>query len=232
MKMKFSHVLLTGILLLGISVAVVQAGQPQGGGGKKTAQAPAAQPAPADPKADSPPPPPAPPTVINLSPTGTGSLQLGVQVNGTFAYPFTFTANPALLNGIKMDPKSGEIDYTLTDLKAGPQNTTITVTDTTGATVATSNVTFLVGPVPLVTIGSAPKAAPPAGSGTPDNKNPMIAANTAYEGGDTIRGSILSTAPGGAAADGAAPGGAAPGGGKTGVSTPPALRMAHLLAWH
>src|SRR5882757_2682336 len=72
-------------------------------------------------------------TRIVLLSNANNSIQLGVLVNGRFAYPFTFTANPGLTSGISIS-ESGVLSGTPS--KTDEQNTQIIVTDSNGKVVA------------------------------------------------------------------------------------------------
>ena len=166
MKTRISHVL-SGCFSVGVLAVALQAGKPPQGGGANPSAA-AAQ-----------------PTTINLSPTGANLLQLGIQVNGPASYPFVFTADPPLTNGLEISAM-GEIKGTLT--KTDDQATTITVKDSAGKTVASYPVILHAGTAPVIMLGASANPAPTPAPDQPA-KTPIVA-NSIYAGGDTVSGSI------------------------------------------
>jgi hypothetical protein len=211
MKTRISRVL-QGSFLIGVLAAALQAGQAPQGGEAKPAGAPppaapatqqAAQPAqaPAN-RNDSAAAPPS--TIIYLSSGGTDTMQLGIQANGAFSYPFTFTATPAFTNGVSIS-FAGVISGTPT--KTDDQTVKIAVTDSNGKPIgAPFTVTLRIGRSPVVMLGSGSNAPAPAVNNPSTSKDQaMIAANTIYTGGDTITGSVISLQQNSGTQQGAAP---------------------------
>jgi hypothetical protein len=140
------------------------------------------------------------PTIITLAPSGGNNVQLGIQVNGSFRYPFAFAWNAPASLGLSLSP-SGAITGTST--QTSDTNVTITVTDSAAKTIASYPVTLHVGTATVVMLGSAP-AANDAKSGA---AKASIIPNSIYEGGDTISGTLV----GGSASNSSDPKASGPG---------------------
>ncbi len=127
-------------------------------------------------------------TTITLLQNGNNSVQLGIQVNGQFLYPFTFSANPQLSNGITITP-TGLISGTPS--KAEDQSTEITVADSNGKIIAKYSIILHIASRVIVVLGSnsySVHAQSPI-----DDPPKQSAANTltidpVYVGGDTVTG--------------------------------------------
>lgn len=128
---------------------------------------------------------------IDLLQNSDNALQLGLVVSGEFSYPFTFTANPGLSNGITLSP-GGLISG---KPSAGTdQKTMVTVTDSTGKMIATYELDIHFVAAISVALSAPAKPAPdPANA---DTKTMTILLNSSYVGGDTITGSVLKSSVG------------------------------------
>jgi hypothetical protein len=128
-------------------------------------------------------------TIVNLVSNAGNAVQLGIEVNGVFSYPFTFTADPSPTNGISLSP-SGLI--TGTPAPGADQTITITVLDDAGKTIAQYPVVFHVGAATVVRLGTASGGSP----ATKTKRMPPpegIAVNPLFVSGDTISGSLFSS---------------------------------------
>ena len=106
------------------------------------------------------------PTVVPIVKGASNTVQLGLVVNGQFAYPFAFQADPALNNGVTLDGM-GVISGTPTN--AADQNVTVTVTDSVGKTVAKYPIVIHVADKLTVMLGTGGAASTaPAAPPTPD----------------------------------------------------------------
>ena len=171
------------------------------------------------------------PTVVPLVKSADNAVQLGLMVKGEFAYPFTFATSPAKLDNNLSVSATGLV--TGKPDNAGDQNVTVTVTDSTGKTVASYPVVLRVGSPPTVMMGmvAAPAAMPvPTGEAGAGGVKPAAKAaaptfvlETMYGGGDTVIGQLLpkakasDTAQAGAAKAGGAAGGGGGGAGAGGA---------------
>lgn len=127
-------------------------------------------------------------TTITVLQNENNAVQLAIQINGQFVYPFTFTADPQLSNGITITP-SGLISGTPS--KADDQSTEITVADSNGKIVAKYAIVLHVASSVTVVLGSN------ANGGRPqspiEDPRKQSAADTltidpVYVGGDTVTG--------------------------------------------
>jgi hypothetical protein len=144
-------------------------------------------------------------TRLVLLSNANNSVQLGVQVNGQFAYPFTFAANPGLTNGISIS-ENGVVSGTPS--KSDEQAIEITVTDSNGKLVAQYPIVLhFAGSIPVmlgsgsvaVAVRSAPKDPPK------DRAENTLFTDPIYAGGDTVTGTVkAAAAPNGAPPDAAA----------------------------
>ena len=126
---------------------------------------------------------------VNIAPSGGNNFQLGIQVNGSYGYPFEFTWNPAPSNGLDLSA-TGVI--TGTPNPATDTCTTITVKDSTGKPIApTYEIKLHVGTAPIVMLGAAPAAA--AAAAKSDAAKATIITNPIYAAGDTISGTVISS---------------------------------------
>jgi hypothetical protein len=124
------------------------------------------------------------PTIVTLASAGGNNLQLGIRVNGDFAYPFTFSWDAPSSSGLTLSP-SGVI--TGNPSQTSDQPAKITVTDSNGTQVAAYSITLRVGTAPVIMLGAGPAAA--------DSKNGRskaeIIPNSIYAGGDAISGTLV-----------------------------------------
>jgi hypothetical protein len=196
-----------------VVVAASAAGGTAGQAPDKNASVPQAQPSPAT-----------PPTRIVLLKGVNNSVQLGLQVDGQFAYPFVFAADADIANGLTLS-SSGLISGTPTN--TDDLTRTITVTDNTGKVIKVISIVLHVAPSMTVMLESGatvlptPPAPPKAASQPSPNPSTVgtLIVDPVYMGGDTVRGVLKAakktTAPtgtGGAGAAGASGAGQAGGG--------------------
>jgi len=128
-------------------------------------------------------------TRVVLLSNANNSVQLGVQVNGEFAYPFTFAANPGLTNGISISD-NGVLSGTPS--KTDDQSTEITVADSNGKIVARYPIVLhFAGSIPVM-LGSGPAviAVRPAPKDLPKDNADTVSVNPIYAGGDTLTGMV------------------------------------------
>jgi hypothetical protein len=132
------------------------------------------------------------PSTVVLLKDVKNSVQLGIEVNGQFAYPFTFTSNPKPNNGDVQISASGLISGTPSKIE--DETTEITVTDNNGKLIAKYSVVLHSANTMTVmlraanstgaAVGSEPS---PAKKSTESSPN-LISTNPVYVGGDTVTG--------------------------------------------
>jgi len=143
---------------------------------------------------------------LNLLENSDNTVQLGLQINGSFSYPFTFSVSPALTNGISISPAgiiSGKPSAN------ADQKITVTVTDSTGKPIATYNLTIhFLAAIPVVLSASSAtstSSTPSAPKSSPTDPAMTILLNASYVGGDTITGTVLKTSAAAPALTGSTP---------------------------
>src|SRR5712691_1202275 len=126
------------------------------------------------------------PTIVSLIQNVNNAIQLGVQINGQFTYPFIFTADPQPTNGITTS-STGLISGTPS--QAADQNVRITVKDSNGKLVGTYPIVLHVTNALTVILGSGGNSPlHSANDSPPVNEKTKLAVNPVYEGGDTVSG--------------------------------------------
>jgi len=129
-------------------------------------------------------------TTVTLLQGVKNSIQLGIEVNGQFAYPFVFTADPQKTGDIEISP-SGLI--TGSPSESADQNVAITVKDFNGKPMASYSILLHVSNAQTVMLGPSAAAihrvADGAGAKASQNQPQPIVAPV-YAGGDTVKGSF------------------------------------------
>jgi hypothetical protein len=129
-----------------------------------------------------------PATVLTLAPSGGNNVQLGIQVNGAFSYPFTFSWDAPSSSGLTLSP-AGVISGNLS--QTSDQSVKITVTDSNGTQIAAYSITLHVGTAPIIMLGAGPAAAAVPNDVKKETAKTEIIPNSIYTGGDTISGTLV-----------------------------------------
>jgi len=141
-----------------------------------------------------------PPTRIVLLKGVNNSIQLGLQVDGQFAYPFVFTADTEIANGLTLSG-GGLISGTPTN--TDDLTRTITVKDNAGKTIkvipivlhVAASMTVMLESGATVLAGPAAAAKPDLQAKTASNSASTLIVDPVYAGGDTVRGVLKAAKP-------------------------------------